>query len=70
MNWDRVEGNWKEMKGRIKQQWGDLTDDDLTVMNGKRDELAGRLQQRYGYAKDRAEREIDDWLSRNETDRM
>lgn len=70
MNWDRIEGNWKEMKGRIKQQWGELTDDDLTVMNGKRDELAGRLQQRYGYAKDRAEREIDDWLSRNQTDRM
>jgi uncharacterized protein YjbJ (UPF0337 family) len=70
MNWDRIEGNWKEMKGRIKQQWGELTDDDLTVMNGKRDELAGRLQQRYGYAKDRAEREIDDWLSRNQPDRM
>jgi uncharacterized protein YjbJ (UPF0337 family) len=70
MNWDRIEGNWKEMKGRIKQQWGELTDDDLSVMNGKRDELAGRLQQRYGYAKDRAEREIDDWLSRNQPDRM
>ncbi len=70
MNWDRIEGNWKEMSGRIKQQWGELTDDDLTVMNGKRDELAGRLQQRYGYAKDRAEREIDDWLSRNQPDRM
>ncbi len=70
MNWDRIEGNWKEMKGRIKQQWGSLTDDDLSVMSGKRDELAGRLQQRYGYAKDRAEREIDDWLSRNEPDRM
>jgi uncharacterized protein YjbJ (UPF0337 family) len=69
MNWDRIEGNWKEMKGRIKQQWGSLTDDDLSVMSGKRDELAGRLQQRYGYAKDRAEREIDDWLSRNEPDR-
>ncbi|MHB2168894.1 CsbD family protein [Alsobacter sp. R-9] len=70
MNWDRVEGNWKEMKGRIKQQWGELTDDDITVMNGKRDELAGRLQQRYGYAKDRAEREIDAWLNATQPDRM
>lgn len=70
MNWDRIEGNWKEMKGRVKQQWGELTDDDLTVMSGKREELAGRLQQRYGYAKDRAEREIDDWLSRNPSDRI
>ena len=70
MNWDRIEGNWKEMKGRIKQQWGELTDDDFTVMSGKREELAGRLQQRYGYAKDRAEREIDDWLSRTGSDRM
>ena len=70
MNWDRVEGNWKEMKGRIKQQWGELTDDDIAVMNGKRDELAGRLQQRYGYAKDRAEREIDSWLNASQPDRM
>jgi len=70
MNWDRIEGNWKEMKGRIKQQWGELTDDDITVLSGKREELAGRLQQRYGYAKDRAEREIDDWLSRTGSDRM
>ena len=64
MNWDRVEGNWKEFKGRVKQQWGDLTDDDLTVIEGNRDELAGRLQKRYGYAKDKASREIDSWLDR------
>jgi uncharacterized protein YjbJ (UPF0337 family) len=70
MNWDRIEGNWKEMKGRIKQQWGDLTDDDMSVMSGKRDELAGRLQQRYGYAKDRAETEIDEWLKRSDLQRM
>ncbi|MCZ8097986.1 MAG: CsbD family protein [Alsobacter sp.] len=70
MNWDRIEGNWKEMKGRIKQQWGDLTDDDMSVMSGKRDELAGRLQQRYGYAKDRAESEIDEWLKRSDSHRM
>jgi uncharacterized protein YjbJ (UPF0337 family) len=62
MNWDRVEGNWKEIKGKAHQQWGKLTNDDLEVIHGKRMELAGRLQQRYGIAKDEAERQIDDWL--------
>jgi uncharacterized protein YjbJ (UPF0337 family) len=62
MNWDRIEGNWKEFKGKAKQQWGKLTDDDLSYIEGRRDELSGRLQQRYGYAKDQAEREIDTWL--------
>jgi uncharacterized protein YjbJ (UPF0337 family) len=62
MNWDRVEGNWKEFKGKAQQQWGKLTSDDLDVIEGKRTELAGRLQQRYGYAKDEAERNIDTWL--------
>ena len=62
MNWDRVEGNWKEFKGKVKQQWGDLTDDDLTVIEGNRDELAGHLQKRYGYAKDKARQEINSWL--------
>jgi uncharacterized protein YjbJ (UPF0337 family) len=64
MNWDQVAGNWKQAKGTIKQKWGKLTDDDLTVINGKRDELAGRLQERYGLAKDQAEKEIDTWISR------
>jgi uncharacterized protein YjbJ (UPF0337 family) len=63
MNWDRIEGNWKQFKGKAQQQWGKLTDDDLDVVEGKRTELAGRLQQRYGYAKDQAEREIDSWLN-------
>jgi uncharacterized protein YjbJ (UPF0337 family) len=62
MNWDRVEGNWKEFKGQVQKQWGKLTNDDLDVIEGKRKELAGRLQQRYGYAKEEAEREIDMWL--------
>ena len=53
MNWDRVEGNWKEFKGKVQQQWGKLTSDDIDVIEGERQELAGRLQQRYGYAKDR-----------------
>ena len=63
MNWDRVEGNWKELKGKVQQQWGKLTHDDLDVIEGKRTELAGRLQQRYGVAKDDAERDIDAWLN-------
>jgi uncharacterized protein YjbJ (UPF0337 family) len=62
MNWDRIEGNWKEFKGKVQKKWGKLTDDDLSVVQGKREELAGRLQQRYGFAKDQAEKEIDSWL--------
>lgn len=62
MNWDRIEGNWKEFKGKVKQQWGKLTDDDLIFIEGGRDKLEGLLQQRYGYAKDKVRREIDTWL--------
>jgi len=62
MNWDRVEGNWKTFKGQVQQKWGKLTDDDVSVIEGKRSELSGRLQQRYGVAKDEAERQIDTWL--------
>ena len=65
MNWDRIEGNWKEFMGKAKQQWGKLTDDDLTQISGRRDELSGRLQRYYGYGKDQADREIDDWASRS-----
>jgi uncharacterized protein YjbJ (UPF0337 family) len=61
MNWDQIEGQWKQLKGRVKQQWGDLTDDDLDRAAGKRDVLAGRLQERYGITKEVAEREIDDF---------
>ena len=64
MNWDRIEGNWKEFKGKAKQQWGKLTDDDLDVIDGKQDQLEGRLQQRYGYAKDQAAKEVNDWYGR------
>jgi uncharacterized protein YjbJ (UPF0337 family) len=63
MNWDRVEGNWKQFKGKARQQWGKLTDDDLDVIEGKRTELSGKLQARYGYAKDEAEKNIDTWLN-------
>jgi uncharacterized protein YjbJ (UPF0337 family) len=62
MNWDRIEGNWKEFKGRAQQQWGKLTNDDLDVLNGSREELEGVIQKRYGYAKDKARAEIDTWL--------
>ncbi len=59
MNWDQIEGNWKQFKGQVKQKWGKLTDDDLETAKGKRDELAGRIQERYGYEKERAEQELD-----------
>ena len=64
MTWDRVEGNWTQFKGKVQQQWGNLTDDDLDVVEGKRTELSGKIQERYGLAKDEAEKQIDDWLKR------
>jgi uncharacterized protein YjbJ (UPF0337 family) len=63
MDWNRVEGNWKEVKGKVKEKWGKLTDDDLTAINGQRDQLEGRLQQRYGFAKDQARKDVDTWFS-------
>lgn len=68
MNWDRIEGNWKELKGNVKEQWGKLTDDDVDVDAGRRDQLAGKLQERYGYAKDEAETHVANW-QRGATDR-
>ena len=65
MNWDRIEGNWKQFTGKVQQQWAKLTDDDLQMVQGKREELIGRIQERYGYAKDQASREVDDWLRKN-----
>lgn len=61
MNWDRIEGNWKQFTGKAKEKWGQLTDDDLTQINGRREQLEGVLQQRYGYAKDKAKEEVDRW---------
>ena len=61
MDWNRIEGDWKRLKGNAKEQWGRLTDDDLAAINGRREQLEGKLQERYGYAKDRIRREIDDW---------
>lgn len=62
MNWDIIEGKWSEFRGKAQQQWGDLTDDDLDRARGKRTELAGVIQKRYGIAKDEAERQVDDWV--------
>jgi uncharacterized protein YjbJ (UPF0337 family) len=59
MNKDTFEGNWMQLKGKVKEEWGKLTDDDLDVIAGKRDQLAGRLQERYGMAKDIAEKHIE-----------
>jgi uncharacterized protein YjbJ (UPF0337 family) len=65
MNWDQVEGNWKEFKGKLQQQWGSLTDDDLDRAAGKRTELSGALQKRYGKSREEADRMIDDWMARS-----
>ena len=59
MNWDRIEGNWKQFSGKVRQQWGKLTDDDLDVIDGRREELAGRIQEVYGVSKDEAEKQIE-----------
>jgi uncharacterized protein YjbJ (UPF0337 family) len=67
MNWDIVEGNWKQFKGKAKEQWGKLTDDDLDVIAGKRDQLAGRVQEAYGVSKDEAEKQIRDFETRTRT---
>jgi uncharacterized protein YjbJ (UPF0337 family) len=61
MNWDAVKGQWKQFKGKAKEKWGALTDDELDEIAGKKDQLVGKLQERYGYAKDRAEQEADDF---------
>ncbi len=64
MDWDRVEGNWKQLTGKAKEQWGDLTDNELTEINGKREQLEGKIQERYGKTKDEAKKEVDDWYDR------
>lgn len=64
MNWDRIEGGWKQFKGNARQQWGRLTDDQLDVILGKRDQLAGRIQEAYGISKDEAKRRLAEWQNR------
>lgn len=65
MNSDQMEGKWKQMKGSLKSRWGKLTDDDLTVIEGQKDQLVGRVQERYGIAKDEAQRQVDEWNRAN-----
>jgi uncharacterized protein YjbJ (UPF0337 family) len=64
MDWNRIEGNWKQFKGSVKEQWGQLTDDDLDRIDGRREQLEGKLQERYGKARDEIRSEVDRWLDR------
>jgi uncharacterized protein YjbJ (UPF0337 family) len=64
MNWDRIEGNWKQFKGNVRQQWGKLTDDELDVVAGRRNLLMGRIQELYGISKDDTEKQLADWEKR------
>jgi uncharacterized protein YjbJ (UPF0337 family) len=66
MNRDILKGNWNQLKGTIKEQWGMLTDDDLKVIEGNYDQLVGRVQERYGYSRDEANRHVDDFLKNHE----
>ncbi|HSL85315.1 MAG TPA: CsbD family protein [Bacteroidales bacterium] len=63
MNEDILKGKWNQLKGEVKMRWGDLTDDELDMIEGRRDKLVGKLQERYGYTKDRAEREIESFIN-------
>jgi uncharacterized protein YjbJ (UPF0337 family) len=65
MNEDTMKGNWNQFKGKVKEKWGKLTDDDLDVIGGKRDQLVGRIQERHGYARDQAEREVENFERAN-----
>ena len=65
MNSDQMEGKWKQMKGSLKSRWGKLTDDDLTVIEGQKDQLVGRVQERYGIARDEAQKQVDEWNRAN-----
>ena len=67
MDWDRLEGDWKQLRGKAKERWGKLTDDDLTTISGRRAQLEGKIQERYGYAKGQARKEIEDWYRSTES---
>lgn len=64
MNSDQLEGKWKQVKGEVREKWGQLTDDDIHVIAGRRDQLIGRIQERYGIAKESATREVDTFLKK------
>jgi len=61
MNWDRIQGNWKQMTGSLRSKWGKLTDDDFEHLAGHKDKLVGKIQERYGIQKDEAERQVNEW---------
>ncbi len=61
MNWDRIKGNWKQLEGKVQEQWGKLTDDDIGIIAGRREQLAGKVQERYGIAKEEAEKQVAAW---------
>ncbi|MFY9802405.1 MAG: CsbD family protein [Candidatus Acidiferrales bacterium] len=63
MNWDQLQGKWKQSQGKVREQWGKLTDDDLNVIAGKRDQLVGRIQERYGIAREEAEKQADAFVT-------
>ena len=65
MNWDQIEGKWKEMTGKVQTQWGKLTDDDLETLGGSKDEVIGRIQERYGWEREKAEMEVNDFFNRH-----
>ncbi|PWB82350.1 MAG: CsbD family protein [Methylocystaceae bacterium] len=62
MDWNQLEGNWKQVKGKIREKWGDLTDDDVAKLQGNREQFEGKLQERYGKSKDAIRKDVDDWL--------
>jgi uncharacterized protein YjbJ (UPF0337 family) len=64
MNWDQIKGNWTQVKGKAQQQWGKLTNDDLDVIEGRREEFVGKVQERYGIAKEEAEKQVDDFCKK------
>jgi uncharacterized protein YjbJ (UPF0337 family) len=61
MNWDQIEGKWKQYTGKVKEKWGKLTDDDLQIIRGQRDQLVGKIQERYGIAKEEAEKQVEEF---------
>ncbi len=63
MNWDQIKGNWTEAKGKAREKWGELTDDELEEAGGKRDQLVGLIQEKYGKAKAEAEKEVEEWMA-------
>ena len=63
MNWDTIQGNWNQYKGKAREKWGELTDDEVEQVKGNKDQLSGKIQEKYGRTKDEADREIDEWCS-------